>query len=803
MFRRYPLLIPFWAMAAGLCLADGCGVTVPAGVLAAVFCCLLLGCLIKHSVPFLLCSSAFFFVLGLYSLGPYLNPVVPAWDIRNFADRAPVNVEGVVQSRPVATTRGSSFVLRVEGVIREGRPVPACGRLMVYLAAGDAGLTRGDRVRCLARIAVPHRLGLPGEFDYVRYLAYQGVTATGRVATPDEVVLVRGAAEDSLARRFDLIARRLGDFIRIAVPDQERSSVLTALLIGDQKRIPDRLNDAYTRAGVNHILSISGFHVGIIAWFIVVTTLFLATRSEFLALRLNLRRTALLTAVPAMLAYLLLTGAAPATARSVIMLAAFVLALYAERETDPRNGLLLAASVLVVISPPSLFDLSFQLSFLALWGIVVAVPPVMELVGNLPKNWQRSLMQFVAASCAASCATMVPVLFYFDRSSLNGIVSNFLIVPILGYGAVLAGFTTLPFVFLFPPAARLLLWCAAQLTALANWLVMLFAQLPQISFHAITRLDMACFVCFMVLATFLRRSRSTLVLCALPPLVAVAAHLNAPATADGRLHITMLSVGQGESLLVRLPDGETILVDGGGYLHDNGRDFGRQTLGPALWKLGVRRIDRLVLTHSHPDHIGGLAFVARTFPVGEFWEPARGGIGESYEQLRAALAERRVPRRPLAAGDEFVFAGGVKLTVLSPPVGAASRQPSADEGEMNDESLVFRLGFGSFGMLFTADAGFPAEERMLAGSAELASTVLKAGHHGSRYSTSEQLLSRVSPSLALISAGRGNSFGLPAQQTIERLRIRGVQIRRTDLDGTIELTSDGTGLSVATPYRPD
>jgi competence protein ComEC len=121
----------------------------------------------------------------------------------------------------------------------------------------------------------------------------------------------------------------------------------------------------------------------------------------------------------------------------------------------------------------------------------------------------------------------------------------------------------------------------------------------------------------------------------------------------------------------------------------------------------------------------------------------------------------------------------------------------------NEESLVFRLCFGSFSMLFTADTGFPVEERMVADKTELASTVLKAGHHGSRFSTSELLLDRVSPSMALISDGRGNSFGLPARQTLERLKRRGIKTWRTDLDGTIELTSDGVSWSVATPYRPD
>jgi competence protein ComEC len=198
---------------------------------------------------------------------------------------------------------------------------------MLYVAAGDVNKLRGDRIRFTTLIAVPRLLGLPGEFDYPRYLAFQGIDATGRIASAEEIVLIRGTAEDSLQRRVDLTARRLGYFIRTSLPDVAESSVLTALLIGDHKRIPTELAAAYTRAGVNHILSISGFHVGIISYFIVMIALLLATRSEYIELRFILRRMVLLLSLAAMLLYLLLTGSAPATARSVIMLAAFVLAL--------------------------------------------------------------------------------------------------------------------------------------------------------------------------------------------------------------------------------------------------------------------------------------------------------------------------------------------------------------------------------------------------------------------------------------------------------------------------------------------
>ena len=293
------------------------------------------------------------------------------------------------------------------------------------------------------------------------------------------------------------------------------------------------------------------------------STLLIATRFEALALRFNLRRLVLFLSLPAMVLYLFLTGAAPATARSVIMLVAFVLALYAEREGLTRSMLCcLRPWCSWAINPPSLFDISFQLSFLALWGIVIAVPSW---------SWSVSMPSRTAgcARCSSSLPPLapppsllpVPVLFYFNQASLNGILSNFLIVPLLGYGAVLAGFCALPFVFVFPPLAHALLWLAGKLVVLSNWLIMLFAQLPLLRFHAITQLDMLIFLLFMSAVTFISGRRLKIVFCVLLPSVAVCVHLAAFSPWDGRLHVTMLSVGQGESLLIRFPDGGTMLVD--------------------------------------------------------------------------------------------------------------------------------------------------------------------------------------------------------------------------------------------------
>ncbi|NVN90721.1 MAG: DNA internalization-related competence protein ComEC/Rec2 [Desulfuromonadales bacterium] len=799
-----PLLIPCLALSSGIVLAD-LGLSLPVSAVAAIFFCLILSCAIRHRLTLEICTFLFFLSWGVYVLPLWTKPPMLAHTIESFADRQPHTVEGIIRSRPVITSAptgtASSFNLEVSAVIADKRRLPINGTLMMYVRSGEVTQSRGDLIRLVTKIAIPHRLGLPGEFDFARFLSFQGVVAIGSVATAEDIVLMRGAVRDVLLARIDREARRLGDCIRASLSDVRVSSVLTALLVGDQKRIPPDLSAAYTRAGVNHILSISGFHVGIIALFMVQSLLLIVTRFEYLVLRFNLRRAVLLPALPAMLIYLLLSGTAPATARSVAMLAVFVLALYVERESDPINALLISAMLLLAVNPTTLFDLSFQLSFLALWGMCLFVPPVMAFFTGVRSGWLRSLLQFSASSCAASLATVVPVLFFFNQASFNGILSNFLIVPLLGYGAVVSGFCGLLLSMIHTALAQPLLWVAGKLVFVSNWLIVRLGELPLIQFHGITRLDMLAFVGFMCLATFVRPGRPRTALCILAPSLAVMVHLAEPSAADGRLHITMLSVGQAESLLIRLPEGSTLLVDGGGYLYDTGRDFGERTLAPALFRLGVHRIDYLVMTHSHPDHNGGLPHIARTFPVGEFWEAAPGGNGPFYEQLRAALALQRTPRRLLAAGDVFALPGGVSLRVLSPLRQVLRPAGEGREMDQNENSLVFRISHGAISCLCTADAGFSAEQRMLKDGVLMASTVLKVGHHGSRFSTSGEFLDRVTPRVALISAGQGNSFGLPASRTLALLHGRGICTYRTDLDGTIELVSDGATLRVATPYR--
>jgi competence protein ComEC len=697
-----------------------------------------------------------------------------------------LTIEGIVSRRPELREQGGRLLVKVERMFAGQQPLQYTGLVLLQVKEGSVAVLTGDRVRFRGRLSEPRLYGLPGEFDYRRYLAARGITATAFVKDASGVVLVYAGAALPLQRWVDGIALAIGRAIGVQVPGAA-GGVLRALVIGDTGFIPAALKDAYSRAGVNHILSISGFHVGIVALFLYQLFGAVARLRPALLLRINLRRVVVSLSLPAVLFYLFLSGAAPATLRSVLMLGLMAAALFLERETDPVNALAVAAMALLLGNPATFYDLSFQFSFLALWGIIVLVPLFCQPCAALENRWLRNFLLLIAASAAAILATLMPVAFYFHRATLTGLLANLVAVPLLGYGAVIVGLAAVPFVFTMPAAAAPLLTVAGWLVALADDLLLWMARLPQLPPFRASTWDVLATVVLLAGLTVARSRRGRWCWLVLALTLFAGGRLTLPTLPEGQLRFTFFSVGQGESTLVSFPDGATMLIDGGGSVSGGSWDVGERLLVPALWAMGVDRLDYLVLSHPHPDHLLGLLAVARHFPVGQFWEGASDGGGEDYQALHRLLAASQVPRRRLDCSSRPVVIDGVTVRVLHP----ASSGAATFDGDANEESLVLSMEQGPFRALFTGDIGFAAEEQLLKQPVQLASTLLKVPHHGSRYAALPEFLRRVSPGLAVISAGYRNSFHLPAQETIDQLQQLGSRIYRTDRDGTITVTWPG------------
>jgi competence protein ComEC len=233
-----------------------------------------------------------------------------------------------------------------------------------------------------------------------------------------------------------------------------------------------------------------------------------------------------------------------------------------------------------------------------------------------------------------------------------------------------------------------------------------------------------------------------------------------------------------------------MLVDGGGSAV-GAFDVGENVVAPFLWNKGLKRLNYLVLTHAHPDHLNGLEAVARDFPVAEFWRTAGPPPPDGrYMKMEAALAKART--RLVARGDDL-RRDGITIEILSPRAGL----PDAGADE-NDRSLVLRVRYGRTAVLLAGDIGAAAEEEILAAGLDVRSQALKAPHHGSESSSSPAFLDAVGPEVIVISVGRGNSYSLPGPAVLERYRESGARVFRTDLNGAVEIRSDGRSLRLRT-----
>lgn len=800
MCRQHPLLIPFVSMLSGLIGGQYLAVGLPVWVLLAALCLLAVAAgwgrnSLFHGVMAVVCC-----VWGILAIQAYRVDDGSPFAQLVASQAGTVTLEGIIASRPVRLPEGQRFELALERLTCADRALSVTARVLVTVAAGHGDWMTGDRIVMRGTIKIPRKLGLPGEFDYRRYLALKEIDATAWVPHERLVVTMRAAADRSLRRYLDQLAQGFDRTVRQVIPDPAVNTVLMALVTGNQLEIPPTLNAAYARAGVSHILSISGFHLAVISGAFVVLLVALGSRWEWFAVHCQVRRAALLATIPIMVVYLLFTGAAPATARSVVMVCAVVLAIWFERECELLDALLLAAFLLVLITPSVVFDLSFQLSFISLWGIVVLAPIMLRPLEKVLHGWQRTVATMLAASLAAVLATAVPVLSAFHQVSATGLLANLVVIPLLGYGAVLLGSVAVPLAIWLPQLAPLALYPAAWLIRLSNGFIQWIADLPVLQSYAVGPVDLlVSLVALAVLSFVADRRLKRLALIGLVMLLG-AYHLWPQSTDNNRLRMVFLSVGQAEATLIRFPDNSTMLVDGGGYLHDTGRDFGERYLLPALHTLKVQRIDRLVLTHPHPDHLGGLAAVAEQLAVGEFWQGDWQGRGEDYQRLLRALRRQNVHVRRFTGYTPMAYAGtDLQLWAASGLSGGY-----ADEVEAgNEESLVLRIQHRGFSALLMADAGLPVEQYLVSRNAVPPCTLLKVGHHGSRSASGEPFLDRLSPRYAVISVGYGNRFRLPSAEVLRRLARRGTQLYRTDLDGTVQVSSNGDDTIIKTHLEND
>lgn len=657
-------------------------------------------------------------------------------------------------------TAESRLTLRlIESGIDAGRVTvldPACvGTLSARWPRGTA-IAAGRDVTVTARwIPRDGALGRPGGTLVIRrVLAVAGeVSLSSRLRTWLDV----------------LIVERFGS----------RAALVSALVTGRRGGLDPALREAFVGAGLIHLLAISGFHVGLLAgWLLLVLRLGGAPR-----------HVAEVAAAVAAVGYAGWLGwPAPATRAASLLL---VLAVARSHQRHPRFDAVLGASALVVLvrSPWSVVDLGAWLSFAAVAGVGWALGWSDRAVGS------HVVVRGLAASIGATLATAPVAALTLGRVATIGVGLNLVAIPLVA-AAMPAVLLALLLHAVAPESAGAFATSANLLLALLERIAIAGVGLPGASevgtagwrsaFPWMAALAAALWITHR--RTTRREAARRLGWCAALLLwwpLAGAAIAWRPDPGRGGLALHLLDVGQGDAAVVRTPGGHWIVIDAGPS--GNGFDAGARVVGPYLARLGVRRIEAFVLSHAHKDHVGGAAALATRFPIGVAIDPGEAFVEASYDAWLETLAERGVRWRRAAVGDHWTI-DGVEFRVVHPPVRWDQRG-----FDLNEDSIVLELRYGAFVALLTGDAGFPAES--LLGAAVGPVALLKVGHHGSRHSTGAPFLAAVAPQAAVISVGR-NGYGHPAPATLGRLREAGVPLWRTDQHGTVRVETDGRSFTV-------
>ncbi|HXJ19773.1 MAG TPA: DNA internalization-related competence protein ComEC/Rec2 [Polyangia bacterium] len=797
------LLVWTIAFAAGDALSAAGGRVVTGVALAAAA--VVLAALLRRSraSPGVILSALFVVAgaqLGARAARP---PVLPAALTSALdADRGAALV-GIVARGPELTAGGARLMVEAQRI--DGSPARAT--LSLTVAQGSPGdwpdswrdLAPGATIAFEARLRSVRGTRNPGVPDPALALRAAGVDALASLASAARLRLLAApamAGPRGLAYRAH---RALRAAIEGAVHGPAAAFLDTAVL-GERRGVTPDVEDGFRAAGATHVLSVSGLHLAAIATLLFAFARAAAARVPNLALAIDPRAVAAAVSLPAVGFFTLLTGEAVATERSALMLALGLLAILVGRAPRPAATIAGAALILLVAQPLQLFDVSFQLSVASVGGIALCSrglgpgPAATEI--SRPRRAARWLWRFGAATLAATASTAPLVTHWFGEIAPSAPLGNLALVPLVELAVVPIGLAGATLGAVWAPlgrwplriaaaAARLALAIAAGFRAHAPvWLCRMPNWLETAAATA------AGLMALVALAAPGRRRRwgAWATACALLAAGSIAArdHLRRHRTT---LVATFLDVGQGDAAVVEAPGGAVMLIDGGGT-RDGTFDTGARIVEPFLRARGIGRLDVVALSHPHPDHLNGLFRIVQRFPVGELWSSGDDGHNPEYRRLIQVARDRGIPLPPVRASP----LGGAWVQPLAPIVdGTVSPPPGLT---VNDASLVLRVGAGDHALLFPGDLEADGEGE-LAGQPALGravtADVLKVPHHGSRTSSTDELLDAVRPRLAVMSLGWHNQFHFPSPEVVARYAARGIATLRTDRDGavTVSLSPDG------------
>ncbi|MBI5096380.1 MAG: ComEC/Rec2 family competence protein, partial [Nitrospirae bacterium] len=632
---------------------------------------------------------------------------------------------GLIDEPPGFSSTKVAAHVRAMKLLKGGEELQVNGRVRLTIYDPEAALSYGDIIRFTGRLKAIRGFKNPGLFDYSRYVAREGIRASVSIGKSENISKIGIGGNPVLTRVYGW-REEVRRSIRRGLSGPS-SAILQAMVIGAIGDLTPEIRDQFAAAGVTHILSISGSHLG----FVTLLTFFmiryllihLPYRMLFrISLHMIPSKIAALGTFPPVIFYTLISGGEIATVRSLIMALVCLTAILIEREGDPANTLVVAALLVLLWDPQALFDISFQLSYMAVLSMIIVadrfhkevdyedeplmsqgltkgyenpachpepkakglmhrVNQILRCAQNDSKvagvfsdeqGWARRYWRkfklLMLLTIGATVSTGPIVACYYNQITWAGLLSNMVVVPYVGLAVLPVGLLTSLFALVSHVDVIPLAWFNDLLLRLFYKMVRLFAGLPSAMIYTPSPgipLILSVYLCLLSLL-FFRKRWAKILLGASILMITLSLGCSALARdGEGVMRVTFLDVGQGDSALIEFPNGEVMIIDGGGTFSET-FDMGRSVLAPHLWNQGIRRIDYVVSTHPQLDHIEGLAFIAEVFDIGEVW--TNGTKGNAARGFYDAVQGRGIREVMVHRGMEDRMIGGCRIGFLNPPV---------------------------------------------------------------------------------------------------------------------------------------
>ncbi len=749
----------------------------------------------------LMCGAASY---GVYARESALSSPLISWFNSTTSGQSDARLEAPARVRGRLARDGArnandgvSLAIAVDHLLVDNEWQPIDGRVQASVSGDPSGrfvddCAAGRWIEASVLLHESQPLRNPGGADPMWTALRRPADLVGTIKSASLVDIRPGSSISEATASIRRYVRRVVSG-SITEASGQSAAIVTAILIGDRVGLDEEIQRRLQIAGTYHVIAISGGNIAIL------TTVCLVLLRLFIR---SARAVTLITLV-IVLVYGVIVGAEPSVERAVVAAAIYLSLGLVGLRPGALPTFFLVGAIVAVIDPLAVLDVGAWLSFGATLGIIVGATRAIHIAtetrkaaGVLDRAWLAALGMLTATVTAELALVPVAAAVFSRKSASAGLVLNFVAIPAMSV-AEIAG---LALVVLHAWCAPLASVAAAAADVGARALVSsskIVDVVPEVAWRTPpTWIGWTVAYYAGAMAALMTRSRSWpkrigVVAAAVSLLVIVTAPgVETARQSNGWLRLTMIDVGQGDSILIQFPAGQSLLVDAGGV--PGVFDIGGRVVMPALWASGVRRLDWLSVTHDDGDHIGGARSVLRDLDPLEVWEGVPVLRNAAWRDLRFDADRRGIVWRQVLAGQTWQV-GSVLIQAMNPPLPDWERQKVR-----NDDSMALRLRFGDVEIVTTGDMGAEVEDRWPIESDAPPIRIVKVPHHGSRTSSSAGFLAKLRPQIALISVGAGNLFGHPAPDVLARYREIGADIFRTDQDGAIVLETDGAVVNMHT-----